>query len=91
VGSCDLNAGVKSRTALRITVSALRRAWSVVPTVSALIAKTPKTTSILWLQSERVRPGSKVVYAHGQIAKKTIVFATPPERSASLNAGAPIV
>lgn len=57
MGSCDLNAGVKSRTALRITVSALLRAWSVVPTVSVLIAKTPKTTLILWFLSENVRPG----------------------------------
>lgn len=91
MGSCDLNAGVKSRTVLRITVSALLRAWSVVPTVSVLIAKTPKTTLILWFLSEKVRPGRKDVYVHGQIVKKTIVFATPMERSANLNAGALIV
>ena len=87
VGSFGLNADAKSRIALKITVSVLRWVWYVVQSVSAMIAKTLKTTLILQFSSEKDKQVSKDVYVQGQIAKKTIVFATLTERSANYNAG----
>ena len=86
VGSVDLNADAKNRFVLKITVSVLRRGCYAVQSVTVMTAKTLKTTLLLQFPSEKVGQVSKVVYVHGQIVKKTIVFATLMERSANYNA-----